>query len=622
MREVQGPETSGTLPAGGQSDEHHGRLAGWSLVLAVLCPPAAAMAAATWLAMLSQVRRDWREVAAVASALAAFAVAIIQWESGQVLADTFGWIPAMMSGHLVAGLAAAGAVGMPAGVAIGALVVGLAERRVAGAEWHPVEQRRRAMGQAKTDRTATALMHPDAQAASPVMALAIYRGGDLETWVHDDQWVAPPQGKFPAIGLVGESGSGKTVTAGRLVEILAERGRKVFFADFKGSDPDLAAEIVAAFRTVRGNGVRCMLWPAQPMDIWRGDPAEIANRLLQVQEFSEPFYQAVSETSVRLAVNAPGPHVANSEDFMARLDGAFLARVYENTAQAADVAAVTTDPALLAGVRLRYSGFFAALGGRLDGGQAFEDVDMGMFTIPTLVQPSDAMAAARMVLADFGAYCLRRKPRDEQVTFIVDEFSAVSAAARMVIELAERIRDAGGQVVVCAQDFEGLGRGNDERLRMRDALVPGGLIIHRMAEPSKLVTAAGTVRGLEQTWDLDDDGNTGSGRVGVTSRAKVDPDEVRQLKTGEAFVISGGRQLRMSVLPTSIPDEVRAQARAEVDAAHAAAAALGPPQDTPPAPAPVPAKPAPRRRPKAAAKAAAAGNGHAPATGGTLKLWD
>jgi hypothetical protein len=200
------------------------------------------------------------------------------------------------------------------------------------------------------------------------------------------------------------------------------------------------------------------------------------------------------------------------------------------------------------------------------------------------------------------------------------EFSAVSSAARMVIELAERIRDAGGQVVVCAQDFEGLGRGNDERLRMRDALVPGGLIIHRMAEPSKLVTAAGTVRGLDQAWDLDDTGHTGSGRVSVTSRAKVDPDEVRQLKTGEAFVITGGRQLRMSVLPTSIPDAVRDQAREEVDAAMAAAAALGP-HDTPPAPAkPATAKPPARKTAKATATAAA-GNGH-DATLGDLKLWD
>jgi ABC-type oligopeptide transport system ATPase subunit len=611
MREVQGPETSGQLPAGGQSDEHHGRVAAGALVLAVLCLPAAVMAAATWLCLLAQVRRDWREVAAVAAGLAAVAALLVQLWTGQVLPDTLGWIPAMLTGHLIGGLAAAAAVGMPLGVAVGAWYTGLTERRVAGAEWHPVEQRKRAAGQAKTDRRARDLMHPDAQAASPVMALGIYRGGDLDTWVHDGEYVAPPPGKFPAIGLVGESGSGKTVTAGRLVEILAARGRKVFFADFKGSDPDLAAEIVAAFRTVRTGDVRTMLWPAQSMDIWRGDPAEIANRLLQVQEFSEPFYQAVSETLVRLACNAPGPRVASSEDFMARLDGDRLKRVYEGTPQLADVLAVTTDPALLAGVRLRYSGFFAALAGRLDGGQAFEDVDMGMFTIPTLVQPSDAMAAARMVLADFGAYCLRRKPRDEQVTFIVDEFSAVSAAARMVIELAERIRDAGGQVVVCAQDFEGLGRGQDERLRMRDALVPGGLIIHRMAEPSKLVTAAGTVRGLDQAWDLDDTGHTGSGRVSVTSRAKVDPDEVRQLKTGEAFVITGGRQLRMSVLPTSIPDDVREQARQEVNAAHAAAAALGHddgPQDTPPADTiPIPT---------------GNGNGHGNATIGDLHPWN
>ena len=43
------------------------------------------------------------------------------------------------------------------------------------------------------------------------------------------------------------------------------------------------------------------------------------------------------------------------------------------------------------------------------------------------------------------------------MTLIVDEFSAVTGAAPLLIDLAERVRDAGGQAVVSVQSWEGLG---------------------------------------------------------------------------------------------------------------------------------------------------------------------
>jgi hypothetical protein len=200
-------------------------------------------------------------------------------------------------------------------------------------------------------------------------------------------------------------------------------------------------------------------------------------------------------------------------------------------------------------------------------------VDLAVITVPTLAQQADAMAVARMILTDFGAYCLVRKPRiGEDVTFIVDEFSAVTAAAPMVIDLAERVRDVGGQVVVSAQSYEGLGRDDSERRRMRDALAPGGLIVHRLAEPEEVAKVGGTVRAMEQSWQLETTGQTGLGTVKMAHKMRVDPDEVRQARTGEAWVITRGRAARMTVLRSRIADDIRDHARRLVDYARRQAA--------------------------------------------------
>ena len=98
-----------------------------------------------------------------------------------------------------------------------------------------------------------------------------------------------------------------------------------------------------------------------------------------------------------------------------------------------------------------------------------------------------------MLLADFAHWATVRKARrGDDVTIIVDEFSAVSAAASVVIDLAERVRDVGGQVVVSAQSYEGLGGDEDERKRMVGAL-GAGIILHRCPEPDELLRPASAV---------------------------------------------------------------------------------------------------------------------------------
>jgi type II secretory pathway predicted ATPase ExeA len=107
-------------------------------------------------------------------------------------------------------------------------------------------------------------------------------------------WLAVPpmQLRGKAMAVVGAPGAGKTVTLLRLAYLAARAGRKVCFADCKGTDPTLVPALIAAYRL--GNpAARIGCWPEQAMDMWRGTQAQVQSRLLAIEQFTEPFYQRV-----------------------------------------------------------------------------------------------------------------------------------------------------------------------------------------------------------------------------------------------------------------------------------------------------------------------------------------
>ena len=236
-------------------------------------------------------------------------------------------------------------------------------------------------------------------------------------------------------------------------------------------------------------------------------------------------------------------------------------------------------------MRLRYGEFFSALAGRFDGGFSYEDADLVVLIVPTLAEREDAMAAARMLLSDYGHYCVKRKARrGEDSVFILDEFSAVTAAAPLVIDPAERVRDVGGQVVVSTQGYQGLGTTDDERERMVEALA-GGFVLHACADPDELVKVAGTVRAVEQSWQLDSLGGSGMGSAKMHHKLRIDPDAVRQARVGEAWILANGHALHVLVRPPDIdPDQQRAAHDLIVAATAQASSVLAEPATPEPEP--------------------------------------
>jgi hypothetical protein len=130
---------------------------------------------------------------------------------------------------------------------------------------------------------------------------------------------------------------------------------------------------------------------------------------------------------------------------------------------------------------------------------------------------------------------------------MLDEFSALANGVDAAINLAERLRDVGVQVVAVAQSVEGLG---DQRQAPRLlASCAGGVVVHQCPDPERLLALAGMVRALEHNWELDQYGPRGFAKARMGQRPRVDPEQVRQAQPGEAWVIQAGHAVHLRVLP-------------------------------------------------------------------------
>jgi hypothetical protein len=543
-------------------------------------------------ATVRQVRLAWWAVFLAAAALLGVEVAVFE-ATGDGLVDLLRlhihpwWL--LAHGYGIGSLltwpltilACQAPLGIPTGAMVGALGVARGERLAAGAEWSPYSQRQAMVAEVHAARSVARATRRHQEPTNPAMTPALglaYPGGDLYLWQRRrgraSEVVIPQREQRLAMAVLGIPGSGKTFTLLRRVWIAARAGMRVVFVDCKGTDPGLAWQVTCAYRLANPGAV-VGYWPAQPLDLWRGDGMAIANRLLAVEDWASEgggvYYRRMATLALQLACTPPSGPPRNSQDFLRRLDLRKLQTLWRGDATAQqDLEQLAADPQVLAGVRGRYSAFFRSLQGKADGCWGLEDVDLAVLTIPTIASRSDADAAIRLVLEDLGHFATKRKARiGDDVLLVLDEFSAVQGGTEQAIHLAERLRDVGVPVVFGAQSPEGLG---NERQQWRLLhTIGGGLVLHQLADPDRLIELAGTIRVAEQAWQLDPWGPAGQARVHMTDRPRIDPNQVRQLHPGEAFVVHGGRAVKLSILQAPVPAQVQEEASALRAAAMGAA---------------------------------------------------
>jgi hypothetical protein len=338
----------------------------------------------------------------------------------------------------------------------------------------------------------------------------------------------------------GATGSGKTETVLRLAWTIAKcSDAPVFYLDGKG-DRETAERFCGLMEDAE-RGAR--VFPNEPFDGWRGAAHEVHGRLMEVVDYSSKgpaaWYRDVAKTVLRLVCEHPEGPPRSSRMVLERMEITGLRTAY---AGASAVDALTADQ--VRQVRLRYEAFFGQTRGALDGTWAWEDAQAAYLLLDSLALREEAGGLARFLFEDFAHYFTTRKSRERWCVLIVDEFSALADGAGMAARI-EQARGFNTGLVLAPQVVQGMG---DE---MESARILGSVetvVCHRVNTPEEIVRLAGTRQRMEYSTHYAREGSTGEGSARVQHQYKVDPNKVRSLDPGMAYVISRGRAMRVQVM--------------------------------------------------------------------------
>jgi hypothetical protein len=348
--------------------------------------------------------------------------------------------------------------------------------------------------------------------------------------------------------VAGATGSGKTETVLRVAESLARSSDwTIVYIDGKGD-----RETMTRFQALMRDADRHVwLFPDNPYDGWRGTSAEVAGRLLQLIDFADQgggaYYRDLAVNTIRLACDNPSGPPRSSAELLARLHrNALLGLHPKGSLAVAEVAAL--PPEQLDGIRARYAAFFTTVAGALDGQQAFDQFDAAYFLLDGLRLKHEAGYLARFLVEEFTQWAVARKPRQQRVLLIVDEFSAIAQAGHALVDVVERMRGFGVAAVLCPQLAEGMGSPEAAARIIGSAQT---ILLHGMATPEQFVRAGGTRRVNFTTRQLEGDAFTGRGSTRVEDEYRADPNEVRRLKPGQCFAIGSGLAMKLQIVPAA-----------------------------------------------------------------------
>jgi hypothetical protein len=349
----------------------------------------------------------------------------------------------------------------------------------------------------------------------------------------------------------GATGSGKTETLLRLAWAVAKSsGASVFYLDGKG-DRDTARRFCALMSDA-GRSTR--VFPGDSFDGWRGEPHEIQGRLMQIVDYATvggaSWYRDIAKTTLGLVCGHPNGPPRSSGEALARMDLPLLRGAYPGSSAAGALSEAQVNQ-----VRLRYEAFFGQTRGVLDNGWAWEDTQAAYLLLDSLALREETNGLARFLFEDFAHYFTSRKPPGRFCMLIVDEFSALASNAGMAGRV-EQARGFNTSLVLAPQVVAGMGD------PVEAARIIGSVetvICHRVNTPEEIIALAGTRRVIEYSSHYAIDGATGEGSARMQHQYKVDPNHVRSLPPGAAYIISRGKAMKAQValapqLTTPLPE--------------------------------------------------------------------
>lgn len=348
--------------------------------------------------------------------------------------------------------------------------------------------------------------------------------------------------------VMGATGAGKTETCLRIAYVTAAAlpQASVYYLDAKGDRQN--AERFCGLMEEAGRQAR--VFPNEPFDGFRGDGRAIYNRMLEAGQYPSEgegvHYRLVAKAVLqRVCLHPDGPP-RSSRHAVARMDLRALTAAHGGEVERELTSADVRD------VRRRYSAVFGALAGGADGDWAWEDTEAAYVLIDRQVLGDEAQDLARFFFDDFSHYFSRRKDREHFALLVVDEFSAVADAGGMAGRV-EQARSFNTALVLAPQVAAGMGSEIEAERILGSAET---VVLHRMNTPDELTALAGTrlVPEFSQHFERPGEGSplrghpSGEGSARLQHQFKVDPNAVRRLPQGVAFVIRNGRAMKAQIV--------------------------------------------------------------------------
>jgi Type IV secretory pathway, VirD4 components len=350
-----------------------------------------------------------------------------------------------------------------------------------------------------------------------------------------------PRAEVPKHALVtGSPGMGKSETAMRMAYDLAVNcDAQVFYLDAKG-DPRMAERFAALMKAA---GRRTRVFPNERFDAWRGDWRAVSNRLLEAIEFAKvgpaAYYRDIAKAVLYLACYHPDGPPRSSEELLARLDSEAL--IAAHGPSALTKCSLTAEK--VSEVRMRYKAFFDQIGLSVDGEWSWEDTDAAYFMVDSIAMAEQADGLTCLLFSDFGDFFTKRKRSKRLCVLLVDEFAAIARNTDMA-RVLEQARSFGVGLVFIPQTLAGL----DDRAQEKRIVGSVGMVVmHAHPEPQDLASLAGSRKVLELSHRYEDGVYSEVANAQLSDRAKVEPDWVRELPVGSAWVIRRGRAAKVAI---------------------------------------------------------------------------
>lgn len=365
--------------------------------------------------------------------------------------------------------------------------------------------------------------------------------------------------------VLGTTGSGKTVTVCNIVESAINRGLPLIYIDGKG-DYDLACR-VARYGQERGRPVSVFAMTGESIvynPLATGGFTSKKDRIIELREWTEEHYKKLAEGYLQCVFKVMEQcdipcNLASLSDHLDLKKLKSLVRQHEAKMTGAqklmdelsnqDQASKSIE-SLVAEIRNFTASEIGPLFEPEDGkpvltlDRVLKEKGVAYFCLPALEFPSMAQTLGRLVINDLKATMAQQLAQGQKhpVYVIFDEFSVF--AGEQVLNVINMGRSAGIHAVLSTQSLSDIASGRKENADHFINQVVGNcnnFILHRQNSPEdaeKLAEMMGTRNTLEYTAQVSQIGPTHMGTVRRTRGFIAHPDQIKTLRTGEAFFFS------------------------------------------------------------------------------------